>query len=108
MAICSNCHNGARFSAVFRAAHDNASASHGSGVHQNARQQIDLVAGPPAGRHIAHLRLGLELGEHPFLGAAPVVEGQHFLGLQVLVRDDDLKIIAVFVRDEQIQLYGAF
>lgn len=34
--------------------------------------------------------------------------GSHPLGTQGLIRDDDFELIAIFVGDEQIQLYRTF
>ena len=49
-------------------------------MRQHGREEIDLIAGFSAGRHIIHLCLRLEFGKDTFLGTASIVEGQRLSG----------------------------
>jgi len=77
-------------------------------VRQHGREQKGLVTSPGARGHVVHLCLRLELGKYAFLGATTIVESQCFLGGNRLVGHDDLEVIAIFIRAEQIQLDQAF
>lgn len=68
-------------------------------------QQINLVAHPGAGREVAHVAVRLGLTEDPFLSTAPFAKLQHLTSRQALVREDDLEVVAVLVRDEEIELH---
>ena len=48
---------------------------------QRGREEIDLIAGLFAGRHVVHLGLRLEFGENTLLGAASIMEAQRLPGV---------------------------
>ena len=77
-------------------------------VSQYGREQEDLVARECLGGDVVHLPLGFELGENAFLSPAPVVIVDHLLGADLLVGHHHLELMPVDLRDEQIQLDGAF
>jgi hypothetical protein len=75
-------------------------------VSKQSGQQVQFVAASAAHRYIVHLAIPLEFAEDVFLAAAALVKGHHIAGLQVLVGDDDLEVVAVLVGDKQVQLDG--
>lgn len=75
---------------------------------QEHREQIDLIPNPGAGGDIAERVVGFELGEDPLLAAPAVVEDERLAGAQALVGQDDLELIAVVMRDEEIELDRVF
>ena len=77
-------------------------------VGQQHAQQVDLVPDPGARGDITHLIVGFQFGEQAFLSATTLMEHKHFACAQVLVGQDDFKLVAVLVRGEQIELYGFF
>ena len=73
-------------------------------VSQHRGKEIGLVAEQGSGGDVVHLALGLQLGEHRFLGAATMVEGHDMPRREGLVGDHDLELIVVGVGDEKIEL----
>ena len=72
-------------------------------VGQQHAQQVDLVPDPGARGDITHLIVGFQFGEQAFLSATTLMEHKHFACAQVLVGQDDFKLVAVLVRGEQIE-----
>jgi hypothetical protein len=64
-------------------------------VGEDGAEHVELITQAGARGHVVELVVGLELGEQALLGAAAVVEGQQGGGLDTLVGDDDLELIAL-------------
>ena len=79
----------------------------GQVVSKCTAQQVNLVDYQAPARHVVCVSTGLELREQTLLGAATVVEGHDVLNLSRLVRHDDLEVVAIDVRDEEVKLDGA-
>src|SRR3989338_6695381 len=80
----------------------------GQVVGQNGTEEVSLIAGQGAYRHVIHLALALELPEEVFLSSPTVVEGHDFLHPGAFVGQDHLEVVAPLMRDKQIQLDGFF
>src|SRR4051794_39183279 len=73
-------------------------------MSEDGREQKNLVAGEGSCRHVVELALGLQLRKHAFLSPAAVMEDNDVASPNRFVRDNHLKLIAVDLRDEEIQL----
>jgi hypothetical protein len=71
------------------------------------REQVDLIPDPGAGGDIAERVVGFELAEDPLLAFAAVVEDERLAGAQGFGQDD-LELIAVVMRDEEVELDRVF
>jgi len=75
-------------------------------VGQHGREDKYLVTGLTAGWDIVHLGLRLQFCKDTFLGTTAIVIGQQFSGMDTFVGDNHLEVVAVFIRNKQIQLDG--
>ena len=75
-------------------------------VGQHSREDKYLVTGLTAGWDIVHLGLRLQFCKDTFLGTTAIVIGQQFSGMDTFVGDNHLEVVAVFIRNKQIQLDG--
>jgi len=73
-------------------------------LSQHRAKQVDPVTRQIPGGHVVHLGVRLQFGKHALLGSAPIVIVQDFFNTHRLVGHNNLEVIAVVIRDEQIQL----
>ena len=76
----------------------------GQVVGQNGTEEVSLIAGQGAYRHVIHLALALEFAEEVFLSSPTVVEGHDFVHPGAFVSQHHFEVVAPLMRDKQIQL----
>ncbi len=73
-------------------------------VGQHAGEEKDLIADPPAARHVVELALRLELAKDGFLSPTTLMKRDDATGSDALVGDDDLELVAIDVRHKEVEL----
>ena len=66
---------------------------------------IQLVSRLVTGGYIAHAALAFQLGEDILLRASAIMKQESRFGLPHLIGGDHLELVALLMRDKQLQLY---
>src|SRR3990172_2083959 len=77
-------------------------------MRQNSRQHIKVIAVQPSYGDIIQIALRFQFAERIFLRPSAVMEIHDLLHGCLFVRNDHLELIAVFMRNEQIELDRLF
>jgi len=74
-------------------------------VREDCRHHIEMISVKPSDGNVIQIALRFQLAEGIFLRPSAIVKTQDLLHGRLLVRNDNLELIAVLVRDEDIKLH---